>query len=52
MVEVSDPPGRRMLAQEAAGTSLDLDISTLASGRYTVIVHTAEGTGAKALVVR
>ena len=52
MVEVYDLQGRRMLAQEASGTTLDLDISTLASGRYTVIVHTAEGTGAKALVVR
>ena len=52
MVEVYDLQGRRMMAQEAAGTSLDLDISTLAAGRYTVIVHTAEGTGAKVLVVR
>ena len=52
MVEVYDLQGRRMLAQEASGTSLELDISTLAAGRYTVIVHTAEGTGAKALVVR
>ena len=52
MVEVYDLQGRRMLAQEASGTTLDLDISTLAAGRYTVIVHTAEGTGAKALVVQ
>ena len=52
MVEVYDLQGRRMVAQEASGTSLELDISTLAAGRYTVIVHTAEGTGAKALVVR
>ena len=52
MVEVYDLQGRRMVAQEAAGTSLELDISTLAAGRYTVIVHTAEGIGAKALVVR
>ena len=52
VVEVYDLQGRRMLAQEATGTTLDLDISTLAAGRYTVIVHTAEGTGAKALVVR
>ena len=52
MVEVYDLQGRRMVAQEASGTTLELDISTLAAGRYTVIVHTAEGTGAKALVVR
>ena len=52
MVEVYDLQGRRCLALEAVGTSLDLDISTLAAGRYTVIVHTAEGSGAKALVVQ
>ena len=52
MVEVYDLQGRRVLAQEASGTTIDLDISTLAAGRYTVIVYTAEGTGAKALVVR
>ena len=52
MVEVYDLQGRRMLAQEASGTTIDLDISTFAAGRYTVIVYTAEGTGAKALVVQ
>ena len=52
MVEVYDLQGRRMLAQEAQGTEAELDISALAAGRYTVLLHTATATAAKALVVQ
>ncbi len=51
-VEVYDLQGRRCLAQEAQGSETVLDISTLAAGRYTVLLHTATATAAKALVVQ
>jgi hypothetical protein len=51
-VEVYDMQGRRCLAQEAQGTETALDISALAAGRYTVLLHTATTTAAKALVVQ
>ncbi len=51
-VEVYDLQGRRCLAQEAQGTETELDISALAAGRYTVLLHTATATAAKALVVQ
>ena len=51
-VEVYDMQGRRCLAQEAQGSETVLDISALAAGRYTVLLHTATTTAAKALVVQ
>ncbi|MBR6049394.1 MAG: T9SS type A sorting domain-containing protein [Bacteroidales bacterium] len=51
-VEVYDMQGRRCLAQEAQGTETELDISALAAGRYTVLLHTATTTAAKAMVVQ
>ena len=51
-VEVYDMQGRRCLAQEAQGSETVLDISALAAGRYTVLLHTATATAAKALVVQ
>jgi hypothetical protein len=52
MVEVYDLQGRRCLAQEAQGTETVLDISTLAAGRYTVLLHTATTTAARPLIVQ
>ena len=52
MVEVYDLQGRRCLAQESKGTETELDISVLEAGRYTVLLHTATTTAAKALVVQ
>ena len=52
MVEVYDMQGRRCLAQEVQGSETVLDISALAAGRYTVLLHTATTTAAKALVVQ
>ena len=51
-VEVYDMQGRRCLAQEVQGTETVLDISALTAGRYTVLLHTATATAAKALVVQ
>ena len=44
--------GRRCLAQEVQGSETVLDISALAAGQYTVLLHTATATAAKALVVQ
>ena len=52
MVEVYDMQGRRCLAQEVQGSETVLDISALAAGQYTVLLHTATATAAKALVVQ
>ena len=51
-VEVYDLQGRRMVAQEAQGTEAELDISALAAGRYTVLLHTATTTAARPLIVQ
>jgi hypothetical protein len=51
-VEVYDMQGRRCLAQEAQGMETALDISALAAGRYTVLLHTATTTAARPLIVQ
>ncbi len=52
MVEVYDLQGRRCLAQEVQGSETVLDISALAAGRYTVLLHTATTTAARPLIVQ
>ena len=51
-VEVYDMQGRRCLAQEVQGSETVLDISALAAGRYTVLLHTATATAARPLIVQ
>ncbi len=51
-VEVYDMQGRRCLAQEVQGSETVLDISALAAGRYTVLLHTATTTAARPLIVQ
>ena len=51
-VEVYDLQGRRCLAQEVQGTETVLDISALAAGRYTVLLHTTTATAARPLIVQ